>query len=82
MKSFNEDDIDINEIKELTEKLAEYIPVVFTTMGSKGLLVSTINLSVTSFKFIQKITRLQERQSRMDCTISLISKEVFQVSVK
>ncbi|XP_057332372.1 uncharacterized protein LOC130672097 [Microplitis mediator] len=40
IKSFNEDDIDINEIKELTEKLAEYIPVVFTTMGSKGLFVA------------------------------------------
>lgn len=39
MGNFNEDDVDVNEVKELTERLVEYIPAVITTMGYRGLLV-------------------------------------------
>ncbi|CAD6234109.1 GSCOCG00007562001-RA-CDS [Cotesia congregata] len=40
MRNFNEDHVDVNEVKELTERLVEYIPAVITTMGYRGLLVA------------------------------------------
>ncbi|KAH0548785.1 hypothetical protein KQX54_002333 [Cotesia glomerata] len=40
IRNFNEDHVDVNEVKELTERLVEYIPAVITTVGYRGLLVA------------------------------------------